>query len=73
MPEGAEAIVERLLRSFKASVERDTGNGGEIWGRIIRELYQELCEILERGDPCEICDYLYNAPAHKTCGGFIRG
>jgi hypothetical protein len=38
MPEGAEAIVERLLRSFKASVERDTGNRGEIWGRIIREL-----------------------------------
>lgn len=73
IPEDADVIIERLIRSFKAAVEQDTGKRGEIWGRIIRELHQELYEILERGDSCEVSDYLYNAPARKISEGFYEG
>jgi hypothetical protein len=72
-PEGAEVVVKRLLQSFKAVGERDTGKRGEIWGHIVREFHQELYEILNHGNDYEIRDYLYNAPARKIGHGFFEG
>ena len=41
MPKGAEAIVERLVRSFRAAIERDTGKLGKLWGPVVDDLHGE--------------------------------
>jgi hypothetical protein len=46
---GAEAIVERLIRSFRAAIERESGKRGEIWEAVVDHLHRELYYLMQEG------------------------
>ncbi len=73
MPKGAEAIVERLVRSFRAAIERDTGKLGKLWGPVVDDLHGELYALMQEENVDKICDYLNNASARGISKGFFHG